>query len=186
MRKTTKKDTLSLVTEAILGKPCYLVQQGHGSFLTLNFGQPKLSIREPIKSNAKSTASERIKKHLALRTVNVYGKYHLWIYMCDWLIEHQNRAIAHSESSRNRISEALKIVDGQKLTKISIEAATGDTTFILDLGSVLKTKKFQKAVRDEQWILFMPNNQTMTVRSDGKYAIGNGNSKPSAEKWSPI
>jgi hypothetical protein len=34
---------------SILGKPCWNVKRGHGSFLTLEFGQPHLVVWEPLR-----------------------------------------------------------------------------------------------------------------------------------------
>jgi hypothetical protein len=34
------------VFKGILGKPCWDVKPGHGSFLTMEFGKPHLEVRE--------------------------------------------------------------------------------------------------------------------------------------------
>ena len=58
----------------ILDIPYWLVDQGHGSFITFQFGQPHLAIREP-KNNSKSKSME-----LKYREVYVCGEWQLWIY----------------------------------------------------------------------------------------------------------
>jgi hypothetical protein len=65
----------------IYGKPCWQFQQGYGSFLTLEFGEPHLHIREPWQAGAQ--ASDKLQKHAARRLVSVHGDWHLWVYLCD-------------------------------------------------------------------------------------------------------
>jgi len=68
-------------------------KEGYGASINLDFGQPFLKIREPIKSNAKS---KRVREILSFRQVIVSGEWHLWIYICDWFILQKGETIAKS------------------------------------------------------------------------------------------
>ncbi len=66
----------------IYGSPCWNVKPGHGSFLTLEFGQPRIEFHEPRAVNY--SRSLRLKQHHARRRVIIHGEWYLWIYCCYW------------------------------------------------------------------------------------------------------
>lgn len=157
--------------------PCWFVSQGHGSFITIEFGQPHLEIREP-------SSTSNIKK-LQYRNVKIYGEWHLWIYCCDWEVYLENKLVAHSESSRNKIKNALKYINGQKITKIEIDNDTGDTNFYFDLGGLIKTKHYVDDLYD-QWLLYDPYEYVLTICNDGKYSYQHVKTPVEQEVWQKI
>ena len=161
----------------IYGIPCWLVEQGYGSFITFEFGQPQQIIREPM-SNKKSRA-------LNYRQVSIQGQWHLWIYMCNWEIYLEDKLAAHSESSRSRISKALSYISGQKMVKVEIDNTNGNTVFYFDLGGLLKTKSYGEK-EDEQWLFFDNKNYVLTIRSDGKYSYQNTKESNEHEEWKKL
>src|SRR5215213_6024148 len=89
-------DPLRRAFAPLIGLAAWSVRIGHGSFLTLEFGTPHLSVREPIV--AKPGASEKVRKALARRRVRPVGEWHLWIYCWHWRVWSEGAEIACSES----------------------------------------------------------------------------------------
>lgn len=207
----TQSSTIDKVFRPLYGKPSWQIQQGHGSFLTFEFGEPNPCIREPIRaSELKRLAAKRLAtvlsdwhlwKHLnwrilslhvsaatqklaAKRKVTIYGDWHLWIYLCDWRILSQGQVIAENESSRDVISKATQELDGQALTKVVVEPSSS-CVFEFDLGGRLETLPNPRAYEDadEQWHLYEPSGDVFTLRSDGCYSHSPGNTTRDAEKW---
>ena len=94
--------------QPIYGLPCWNAKAGYGSFLTMEFGEPHLVIREP---RSRPDSSPRLQRLLARRLVTVRGEWHLWIYCCEWQVESGGRVIGDSSSTRRfRMRFALSTV----------------------------------------------------------------------------
>ena len=145
---------------ALANRPCWGVRRGQGSFLTFEFGKPRLLIREPIMSSA---ASGRVRRLLARRNVYVAGEWHLWIYCCEWTVASGSRVIGDSTTNR-RAERAARFLDGQKLVEVVMPARGARTTFRFDLGGVLETRPYDR--RSEQWLLYEPNGYVLIFRAD--------------------
>lgn len=171
------------IFEKLYNYPCWSVKQGYGSFITLEFGQPHLKIREP--RDAVNTHSEMVKRALAKRLVTVCGEWHLWIYCCSWKIYLYDKFLAESESSRRKIQNALWDLDGQKLVNMELDNKTGDTTFLFDLGGRLKTTHYEGELYD-LWHLYEPNGNILTIRNDGKFNYDSGYTPLDQEAWCSI
>lgn len=145
--------------------PCWNASQGFGSYLTFEFGDPRLEISER-KENC-------ITGFYSKRRATVLGSWRLWIKDCFWELESDNRSI-HSESSREEISVALHGLSGEALQKVTIDADLGTSAFVFDFGSILKTKPNLALDSDGQildnWVLFEPNGFQFVYRADGKYS----------------
>ncbi len=167
---------------AVLGQPCWGVRRGVGSFLTLEFGQPRLEVRDPIVV-AETYSSSRVRERLRKRTVTVVGRWHLWIYCCEWEVRSNRGVVATSSSSSRRIDRASVILDGQQLVAVVLDPRRAGTTFEFDLGGSLKTKPNDRS--SEQWMLFEPNGKVLTLRADRrfKYERALGNSTGSRTSW---
>jgi hypothetical protein len=166
------------VFQPIYGKPSWQVKQGYGSFLTFEFGEPRLHITE--QRQASKEASEKLRKRWARRHVFIHGERHLWIYICDWRVFHQGQALANSESTRKVIRNALLELDGQALTSVTVNKSYV-SIFEFDLGGRLEVSPnyegFEKT--DDLWLLYEPSGNVFTLRADGKYkrAPGDGSGK---------
>ncbi len=169
------------VFRPVYGLPCWGVQPGCGSFLTLEFGEPHLRIREPIDSENKVPL--RVKRHLARRRVFVKGQWHLWIYCCDWSV-YENGKVKGDSTSRRRIRRAAEVLDGQKLTSVTITPRGCRSVFKFDLGARLETKPFDR--KSEQWMFFQLSGKILTLRADKKYSHIKSNTQPNFEQWRPI
>jgi hypothetical protein len=155
--------------------PCWNVRQGYGSFLTFEFGDPHLIVEEHIL---------HLKDRPPRRVVTVRGAWHLWIYCCSWSIRQQGRTIATSASSERKIRSANSYLHGQALTKVSVDVVRGRSVFDFDLGGSLVTRRYDQDA--EQWMLFEPTGQVLTIRADGRYAYRPGDTPPEQTRWLPL
>jgi len=173
------------ILAAVYGNYAWAVKQGHGSFLTVEFGMPSLQIREPM--DVPPQASMQSRSGLQRRRVNVVGKWHLWIHCCNWSISFMGGEAAHSESSREAIASATEQLDGQRLSSVRRHSAQGTWTFTFDLGGELTTWPYGDDPLEEQWLFYEgQSGRVLTVRADDCYSYGPGNQRPDDIVWSAI
>jgi hypothetical protein len=166
----------------LYGKPCWGVKQGHGSFLTMEFGKPHLEIREPIVASAK--APKTVRAGLARRGAYVDGDWHLWIYCCAWELLFNDKQLVHSESTDSRIVRAANFLNGQKLVRFSMVPRGTRCVFEFDLGGVLKTWPYSRT--DEQWLLYEPTGKVLVLRADKRYSHHPANRPEDQSNWRSI
>ena len=176
-------DPLTTAFSPLIGKPAWQVRRGHGSFLTLEFGEPHLKIREPM-PDANSWVLRR-------RKITIKGDWHLWIYCCDWRIRAAGKAIARSSGSMKRIDAAAREVDGQRLVSVEVDPGKGTSSFVFDEGAVIETWPWKEDVDkatdpNEQWFLSMKSGDWLAYREDGHYSLGPGNRTPDEHIWLPL
>jgi hypothetical protein len=165
----------------IYGKPAWRVSPGWGSFLTFEFGQPHLEIREPVV--ARKEASQRVKQALARRHVYIHGDWHLWILCCDWKV-FSNRKLIGQSTSASSIQKAADILDGQALVSFLLRSKPVRSIFEFDLGGRLETYPYDR--KSEQWRFHdYRNHKVLTLRADRVYSYGPSN-RAVAEEWKPI
>jgi hypothetical protein len=169
------------IVRRLYGKPCWGVSPGFGSFLTLEFGEPHLEVREPVAAN--KGASPRVRKNLVRRAVYVHGEWHLWIYCCDWQVFSGNKRIGDS-SNRAKIRLAAEFLSGQALTGFSVKLPKVSCVFEFDLGATLKTRAYDN--KSEQWLLYEPSHKVLTVRADGHYKHRRSDLPEDQRDWKPI
>jgi hypothetical protein len=143
--------------------PCWNVKQGHGSFLTFDFGRPRLFRHAVI---ARKTGSGSIPQKT--RQVYVWGEWYLRIDCCAWAIAQDGKLIAHSESSSEKIRNACTMLNGQKVRGIGIINESSKTTFNFDLGGVLQTWP-DSMESNMQWSLRCPRNRILAVYPCGRF-----------------
>jgi hypothetical protein len=160
------------------GKLCWGVKRGFGSFLTLEFGTPRLVVREPHASTR--AVSRRVQKLFARRLVSARGRWHLWIYCCEWRVS-TNGIVIGDSSTRRRIDRAARELNGQKLLDVIVNPRGARTCFVFDLGAKLETKPFDRS--SEQWLLYEPNGRVLAWRADRKYRYGEGKRPPGQWQW---
>lgn len=170
------------VFESVVGKPCWQVRLGYGSFLTCEFGQPQLVVDQPRQRTYRF--SRALQTKLPMRSAYVRGDWHLWIYCCAWSLHYENRRLAHSESAKKRIEQSLHLLNGQALVAVSVEPSNARTLFTFDLGCTLRTWPYD--ADSDQWMLFEPSGNVLTVRADGRYSHAPGNSAPELHSWLPL
>ena len=62
--------------QSLIGLPSWNVMNGHGGFLTIEFGTPRLEIREP---RDVPNVLPRVRQLFLRRLVSLHGQWHLWI-----------------------------------------------------------------------------------------------------------
>jgi hypothetical protein len=169
------------VFRSLYGKPCWNVELGLGSFLTFEFGKPHLVVRKPV--TAKKDAPAKVQAHLAQRHAYVSGEWHLWISYCNWEVYLKGRHIGGS-STRQSARSAVDFLNGQKLVEFSISPRKVQSTFLFDLGGVLKTLPYDRG--SEQWLLYVPPNKVLALRADARYRYGRSDKSADDREWKPI
>ena len=158
----------------MLSMPTWDVKQGHGSFLTLKFGEPKLVIEE------RRSADGGFR-----RSAYVRGRWHLWIYCCHWRVLQDETQLAWSEDARSVVDRAAAALTGQMLRGVSVAPDEGCSTFSFDLGGSLETWPYGEDQDDEQWII-STEIDAFTYRADGTYSHSSMSTPRDLERWSPL
>lgn len=169
----------------VMGLPCWNVKPGQGSFITLEFGQPHIESREP--REAKYAKSTKIKKQYARRGVILHGEWYLWIYCCYWNFFLNGQFIGDSRSEKG-IQNAVRELNGQKLTGVVANHLLGHSVFEFDLGGRLTTRPYDKPYEapSPQWMLFEPSGNVLSFRADGCYSSHPGGTPADKEEWHPL
>jgi hypothetical protein len=140
-----------------VGLPVWNPRQGHGSFLTFEFGDQRLD------------ASGRV----------VRGAWHLWIQMAAWRIEDASAMLASCEDTREVIADALAVLDGRRLTSITSTGHALDTVFSFS-DVHLRTFGLRSRANEGDplgnWWLFRPDDQVLAVTVGGEWTLTPANS----------
>lgn len=152
--------------------------RGFGSFLTLEFGAPRLVVREP--QSSATDVSRRVQQLLARRSVHARGRWHLWIYCCEWRVIANDRVVGDSTTPR-RIDRAARGLNGQKLLEVKIAPRGARSRFVFDLGAELETRPYDRS--SEQWLLYEPSGHVLTWRADRKFAYARAGRNPRHSRW---
>jgi len=83
---------------------------GIGTYLTMEFGQPHLTVREPM--TARMGATERVRDLLSRRKVSIVGDWTLWIQEADWLVCQSGRCVGVNDPDLRTFLDCL---NGQRL-----------------------------------------------------------------------
>jgi hypothetical protein len=153
------------VFSRLYGIPCWHVQQGWGSFLTFEFGQPRQEIGRTINRDPDDRDSH------SRRLVTIRGDWHLWIYCSGWQITQDGNFLAMHESTRGCIASACRTLHGQAITSLTCKTADGASRFAFDLGGRLSTAPYDDEL-NEQWMLYCPDGSVLIYRSDGAFSHG--------------
>lgn len=121
---------------------------GQGSFLTIEFG-------DALPVDAITNAQ--------------HGEWHLWVYNASWRIERNNEILIASEDNRQEIKKVIGILDGLSLEHVHVLISGIDTIFEFTNSIILRVIPLN--VRDDidYWILYMPNNKTLTFRTGASW-----------------
>ena len=130
----------------VVGTQPWRVKLGVGSFLTLEFGL-------------------RVKEH-----GHIHGQWHLWIYLSNWVLSHNARQLANSDTDRKVIASAVRRLEEVPLTGVECDSRGKKTTFLFDdFRLVVTPADYLEDVddRDSFWMFFMPKNQVLAAGPSG-------------------
>ena len=165
----------------LYGMPCWNVKQGYGSFLTLEFGEPHLVVREPRTPTRKT--SKRVRESLARRLVYLRGDWHLWIYCCDWAIYDRRQQIVTSEGPKRKIKQAADFLNGQALQDASFHYRGCRSVLTFDLGGRLVVGS--RPPDYEAWLLYEPTGKVLTLKADKTFSHHPSDTSPDSVAWRP-
>ncbi len=163
----------------LIGLPCWHVKPGYGSFITLEFGEPRLEIREP--KDARKDATPKVRKIFSQRKVTVRGQWHLWVYCCNWSIMKRDHIVGCS-TDNDTVPAGTQFLDGQILTNATTDSSFS-SRFTFDLDGELTTRP--RDADSEQWMLYQPDGNVLSLRGDGTYCHSPSNTEQEHEQWMP-
>jgi hypothetical protein len=158
----------------MIGLPAWGVKKGYGSFVTFEFGEPKLHVHE-----------RRLESGRLRRYAFVEGRWHVWIYCCHWRIFQDGEALAWSEDADDLIGRAAAELDGQALVRVEADPETGRSSFTFDLGGVMKTWPYGDDPTLEQWMI-SDDSEQFAFRADGHFSQEPDNTPVGQEHWRPL
>lgn len=162
---------LASFVKPMLGLTAWGVKQGHGSFLTFEFGQPKLEVEEHLSRSR--------------RSAYVRGEWRLWIYCCHWRIVQDGEQLAGSEDDEKTIGRATAVLNGQNLIGVNVPSGNGRSSFDFDLGGLLETWPYGDHATEEQWMIHH-ESQVFSVSATSAYALGTNDTPMERKRWSNL
>ena len=169
--------------EELYGIPCWKVKWDGNLNLSMNFGQPYLHVREPkeVRSRYKKVSDSFKYRHVTIR-----GEWFFWVLSCYWKLSIRDFDEVTSATSYKRKNIALARLDGQKLTRVSVNPETSATQMEFDLGARLSIRRMGLESDGDIWSLYKPNGYVVSVRADGEYFDDPGDTAHGKNKWKPI
>ncbi len=148
----------------MLGQLVWSVRRGYGTFLTMEFGSPHLTVREPIV--AASNADAKVKRNLAARRVSLVGDWHFWVEYANWEIKTDNYTIRSEDATLAPIKEGLNELDGQILLSADVAQLDHSCLLKFDLGASLHIWPGSE-IEDNQWSIYEFDRDILSYKADG-------------------
>ena len=143
---TSGKEVGGRLFHKIVGMKPTRVKQGHGSFITIDFGR---DIEEQVKTRTGVTT-----RH--------FGEWHLWIYMCAWRIDKDQIPSTGFNDPREKIETFLLELQKRSLTEVNILNQAFDTKLVF--GNDMELHLFAFHTDDQrQWMLFTPDQKVFVA-----------------------
>ena len=164
----------------VYGLPCWNVHCGYGSFLTMEFGEPRLLIDETMLN----TPSLKGRLRRRRRLVKVTGQWHFWLEQCQWFVFQDGRRQG-SWHNDHTVCRAIAALGGQKLVSVTVNRLMGRSHFEFDLGARLFTRPYGRSndAQMGQWHLYEPDGWVLTFQGDGRYSRQPGDTRPEENVW---
>jgi hypothetical protein len=158
------------VFKPLTGVMCWGCKRGYGSFITLEFGQPSLVIREPVAHGA--APGSLVGKRLQRRRVTVVGDWHLWIESARWRVEVGDQSVESVDLDPRKLDDCLDTLSGQILQQVDFDGSSLEIVWTFDGGGQLSARP-EPMVDGDCWSLFNPKGVSVTFRSDGNLEYEN-------------
>lgn len=148
----------------LVGQLVWNVRRGVGTFLTMEFGEPHLSVREP--KQPRSATSANAQQVLMRRRIYVAGDWHFWVKYGHWKLSSARRLLEETTPSGTKLEDCLNELDGQRVIGIGIGLIPHSCVLRFDLGAELEIWPSEEAT-DDQWSLHNWNGKIVAYRNDG-------------------
>ena len=170
--------TVSDLFQPLIGLAAWQVKRGVGTFFTMEFGPPRLEVREP-KKQFTGPVSEPVRRILQGRKISVLGEWHFWLQYCDWQIRTASSFVASDEEDNAKLDTVLREVDGQILTLANDDSTNSTCNFTFDLGAKLTVTPSAEFEGEDLWTLYRRDSPTYAYNEIGKLVLLNEDAPPS-------
>lgn len=161
------------VFQPLIGQLVWHVRRGHGTFLTMEFGEPHLEVVEPTEANP--SASDDVRRRLARRRVYPCGDWHFWIQHCRWIVATRNFKAESETFNEEVLTSTLQELDGQKLVSAGAGQLPHSCVFKFDLGGQIDVRPADDVeLDDDQWSLHKWQDRIVSFNCDGELIIEEG------------
>ncbi|MCG8362989.1 MAG: hypothetical protein MJA27_06600 [Pseudanabaenales cyanobacterium] len=164
--ENSKMKEVQAIIQPLIGQRAWDARIGVGSFLLIEFGKV-------VSKTAKATPR---------RPEYTYdrGEWGLWLYGCQWRIEHKETILSSSVSeTRGEMELAVSKFNSQTVETIDIAEPFWDAVFTFSNGHILKT--FSTYMIDEHWTLRTPNGKYLAAGPGTNWEYRPGNIPPSGQ-----
>jgi len=127
--------------------------QGHGSFITIDFGRD---------------FSEEMKTRTGIK-IRHYGEWRLWVCMCAWRIDINKKPCAGSEDSREKIKDCLSQIVERELSECIILNNAFDAKLVFGTDIELYLFSFHTE-EEKQWLLFTPEKKVFVAGPNSEWS----------------
>lgn len=154
---------------SVLGLPCWEVRWDCQVGLDMNFGPPRLEIREPRVSTANSP---RVRAQFVRRGIHLHGSHWLVISPRTWRLELADALVVRDSSSARRLDMAVARLRGEILNGLIIDPRTSATTFHFDLGAriIVRTQTAPAEPSEEELWSIHNRSRFVYVCRGGQYS----------------
>lgn len=154
---------------------CWDVQNSEYSWLSLNFGTPRLEIIEPKDTDfLERLDSARLKQKNSLRRVRVRCDFWFWIDCCHWDIIFRGEKMADRNSNKSIIRKAINLIDGQIIKRFEIFPDQVKTNVYFDLGGEIHMRLEGESEDQPLWHIFNDiEDNIYSFRDNGKLEYRN-------------
>ena len=125
------------VLRSALGLPAWQVRWDAQVGLDMNLGAPRMELRQPRQSAARSA---RVRAAFARRAVYLRGTHWLVAYPGRWRVDLADGLAVRDTHSAKRLDMAVARLGGELLDGLAINPGTGQTEFFFDLGGRISVR----------------------------------------------
>jgi len=133
------------IRSILIGQKPWRVNQGWGSFVTLDFGEARREIME----NGREILT---------------GEWHLWVYCCEWeIIDQSAHLLVHSESSNAEIASVLAQVQEAAFTHFEYDFHSGEIELGFENGLLMTLIPNDEYYEDAEYLMiFSPGGYVLS------------------------
>jgi len=124
----------------LVGVRAWGVKRGLGSFLTFEFG-PQMD--------------------------GIHGKWHLWVYCCDWVVAVNGQCKGTSSDTSKEIDQIIAEFEGLVFRNLIYQPSKGKSCFQFSSNYELICESGDYH-DEEQWMLFFPE-RTISLLNNGEF-----------------